>query len=271
MNVTKINKLKSGFYQITLQNDEKHDELKIKLTEDELIELNLYTKKTVSLDELALLKEKERYSTFYTSALNYISYKMRSELEISHYLDKKECPKDYKEQIIERLKSLGYIDDKRYAIEYVSYQQTMNLKGPMLLKKELFKKGISKSLTTNTLSTYTEDKQACNITQLIKKSTKSTPKKPLRKVKESILKKIINKGYDFQLANEVMNSFAFDLEINEDSLIEKELSKLAKKYERKHEGYELKVKLTQALMRKGFDYELINQHVSNYLLSKGEE
>ena len=64
---------------------------------------------------------------------------------------------------------------------------------------------------------------------------------------------------------------AFDslvLEEEEDvqnQLLDKEFEKQHRKLSRKYDGYDLRQRLTQALLRKGYDYDAIKKAVDNNL------
>ncbi|MGK0180462.1 MAG: regulatory protein, partial [Nitrospinales bacterium] len=51
-------------------------------------------------------------------ALRYLSYRDRSELEVTQYLEKKEHPQPVIQQALEALIKLNYINDLKFALEW---------------------------------------------------------------------------------------------------------------------------------------------------------
>ena len=79
-------------------------------------------------------------------ALNLISYRKRSEMEILNALDKKGFNKEYITYTIDYLKENKYINDEDFAKSFIADKQNLNKYGPNKIKYELYKKGISKEI-----------------------------------------------------------------------------------------------------------------------------
>ena len=97
----------------------------------------------LSLEESELIdiQRESEFSACYNSALNLISKSVKTEKEVSDKLIKKGYLKEIVEEVIEKVKSYGFIDDKNYAERYVSTYK--NIKGKRLITLELKKKGVS--------------------------------------------------------------------------------------------------------------------------------
>jgi regulatory protein len=97
----------------------------------------------LSLEESELIdiQRESEFSACYNSALNLISKSVKTEKEVSDKLIKKGYLKEIVEEVIEKVKSYGFIDDKNYAERYVSTYK--NVKGKRLIALELKKKGVS--------------------------------------------------------------------------------------------------------------------------------
>lgn len=78
--------------------------------------------------------------------LGFLSFRARSQKEIEDYLKKKQIDEDIRHEIIGKLEEMGYIDDHKFAVQFIQYKMRQKLIGIMLLKKELFQKGISGSV-----------------------------------------------------------------------------------------------------------------------------
>lgn len=96
------------------------------------------------------------YQKLLNAAFRFVSYRPRSEKEIRDFLQKK--LKRYKikdnavfEQVIERVRELGYIDDKKFVSWWLEQRATHRPKGNRLLLQELKAKGIDQKLISDEL------------------------------------------------------------------------------------------------------------------------
>lgn len=89
---------------------------------------------------------KEDFSVCFDKVLNFLSYRARSEYEISYYMLRKVWPTEIQQQIIEKLKHLGLINDEDFARQWISAKSNSKPEGLTLLKFQLKKKGISKEI-----------------------------------------------------------------------------------------------------------------------------
>lgn len=256
MKVTKLLKLKNNLYEVTVV-DENNSQLLFKLSEDIIIEQNLYKNKSLTNDELKQLNSLVNYSKLYTSTLNYISYKMRTEFEVINYLKEKNCSLKIMEKIITKLKKLNYINDKIYCDAYVKQQFEANLKGIKVIRSELQKKKVNKSFVDKSIEYITNDMINLNIIKLIKHYDKVNKNRSIIKLKENILKCLLQKGYEYDLIIDNLNKYNFQENNDDEVLLKKQLQKAYLHYQKKYQGYELKTKVIKSLMNKGFSYEAI--------------
>lgn len=78
---------------------------------------------------------------YYYRVLNFLSFRPRSQQEIKNYLQKI-CPeKDLIHTLNLRLQKEGYIDDFKFASWWLEQRLTFRLRGPLMIKYELLKKG----------------------------------------------------------------------------------------------------------------------------------
>lgn len=96
------------------------------------------------LSEAAIegLKSVDESEMAYEQALNFLSYRPRSETEIRRYLQKKELPEAQMAGVVERLKRAGLVDDKGFAELWVENRTTFKPKAKRALQAELKAKGV---------------------------------------------------------------------------------------------------------------------------------
>lgn len=96
-----------------------------------------------------LLKEEER--KVLDSALNFLSYRARSEKELYTRLTQKEYPHNFILNAITYCKEYGYLNDKEFALSFIRDKTNLNKYGPKKLRYELYKKGISQNIIDQVL------------------------------------------------------------------------------------------------------------------------
>ncbi len=143
----------------------------------------LETGTEIDEDELAKIQVDSEYASALDKSLGYLSVRQRSEKEIGDYLKKKGCLPITVSRVKERLRELGYLNDREYARAYVS--ENKRLYGTVRLKNELLKRGVSREVIDETLET---DDRSEEVVALAKKLWKTCGGEK-RKLKEKLFRK----------------------------------------------------------------------------------
>ena len=99
MEITKFKKLKGNQYEIMLDNG-----LSFKLYDDVIVKYNLLVNKRFDDNFFTEVTNYNDSLDAYYTCIKYLNTKMRSEVELRKYLDKKNISKEVTEKTIERLK-----------------------------------------------------------------------------------------------------------------------------------------------------------------------
>ena len=140
MEIKRIVKSKKEMYQVYFDDGQS-----LKVHEESLVRYLLVPGKELTQEEFETLKESLEYDRAYTSALKYISYKLRSVKELEAYLSEYYEQKLVR-QTVYRLQDEGYLNDEAYAEAFRNTVFNTSDKGPMHLVRELKKQGISNDL-----------------------------------------------------------------------------------------------------------------------------
>lgn len=143
MKITSIKNQKRKQDRVSIFID---DEFSFGLSQDISYKFGLYVGMEISdeyINEI-LLKEEER--KVLDSALNYLSYRARSEKEVYTRLMQKEYPHNFILNAIAYCKEYGYINDKEFALSFIRDKTNINKYGPKKLRYELYKKGVSQNI-----------------------------------------------------------------------------------------------------------------------------
>lgn len=97
---------------------------------------------TLSDQQIAELTASDEWQKNYDAALNFLSFRPRSETEVRRYLAKRKLGSDLSERVIVRLKQSGLLDDAAFARFWVENRETFSPRSSRALRSELRSKGI---------------------------------------------------------------------------------------------------------------------------------
>lgn len=243
----------------------KGDEYALSVSEDILIQQQLWKDKELSEDRIIELRNKDEIDKAMNKTLNYLSYRMRSEMEIQRYLRDLEIDIAEEEisQMIDRLKKLQFLDDQRFAEAFVRTKRDTQKKGPIVIKQELMQKGVDKKIIETAMEEYSKELQLDNAIKMVEKKQSSYKKEGQKKKEQKLMQFVIQRGFDQTIAYEAI-SYA-EIEKDHDAEAE-ELAKQAEKAWRKHskkDHWERKQRTKQYLYSRGYSMELIEQWFEN--------
>ncbi len=255
--VTEIKKLRGNRYLIKInKNNQEYIHI---VTEDTILKHNLLGPKKLSNKDYDVIIKSGEKDLLYSKALFFIEYQMRTISEVKKHLKKQTKDEKVIDELIKKLKDQGYLNDDHYTKEFVNEKMEFDLIGPKQIKEKLISKGIHFDLIDKYLVNYTRELEYKKIEEILKKETKYPFKKPYIKVVNSLKAKLINKGFKMSIIDEVLNlnKHMIAEKVNEEPLLEKELTKLKKQY--KIKDITQKDKVIKKLLQQGFSYELIKR------------
>lgn len=222
-------------------------------TEDQIVNYRIVKGAVFEKEAWDKIKATKDHAFLFDKALHYLDYKLRTTKEIITFLETKEAPPELIVEIIERLHKIKYLDDDRYATQYID-EGMRNYKGPQALSYALEQKGVSPKIISEKMNVYTHDKELELATIVANKYQKLNLRYPAKKQKEMVYQKLIRDGYNFDIINSVIASLSYE----DDSL-----ENLQKEYERIIIKTDDRNKQITQLMAKGYKYEDIKKIVKN--------
>jgi regulatory protein len=114
----------------------------------------------LSSEKIAELRDMDAHEIAYQRAINFISYRSRSEVEVRKNLQKHDIAEDVIDDVIDRLKSNKLVDDVHFAQLWVENRSTFRPRGKRALKIELRQKGINFEIIDQVLAELDEEKLA---------------------------------------------------------------------------------------------------------------
>jgi regulatory protein len=114
--------------------------------------IHLEVGQELSDDEIARLEIRDKIEQAYERALNFLSYRPRSEAEVRRNLRKKSVEDDAIEAVIERLTKADLLNDREFARYWVENRLEFNPRGLRGLRHELWQKGLADDIIADTLA-----------------------------------------------------------------------------------------------------------------------
>lgn len=115
---------------------------------------------TLDDQTIAQLKKLDEVERSYNRALNFLSYRPRSEAEVRRNLRKKDVPDEAIEAVVERLTRAGLLDDEAFARYWVDNRLRFKPRGRRALRQELWEKGVPDPVIAEALADVDEESAA---------------------------------------------------------------------------------------------------------------
>ncbi len=198
VNVTSNNKL--SICNVELDSGEKFNfslelVLKYKLKKGEKITKQL-------LQEIIA---DQRIITAKQTALNFVSYKPRTEYQVVAKLQKEKFTNEEINSAVQFLKEFGYIDDFHYAQRYVLYAKTQKKSSKKRIEIDLTKRGISKDIIKETIGkAVSEDEELDNASKLARKKYETLLARNAQQLEQKLINYLLNKGFSFEVIKKVI-------------------------------------------------------------------
>lgn len=115
--------------------------------------------------DIARLQKKDEIERAYERALNFLSYRPRSEAEVRRNLRGKDVEEQVIEGVVERLTQAGLLDDREFARYWVENRVQFKPRGARALRQELWEKGIPDAVVAETLEGFDEEDAARRVAE----------------------------------------------------------------------------------------------------------
>lgn len=177
------------------------------LKEQDLIHYQLSIGTEITLDFYETIIENTEYPMAKQKALNLIKHSDKTEQEIYYRLKEEYYPDEIIERVVGYLKSYNYLNDERYARNYIRYRKTTESKRAVELK--LINKGINKQVLEKIISEEYEsfDKDSDPEVQAIIKFISKKCIEPTSlsfEEKQKLINILYRKGFDLYKINKCL-------------------------------------------------------------------
>lgn len=201
--------------------ERKGNKVQVTFSDSTVLKLSsdVYKKYPVSIGEqleenfLDLLKRENEYFEVKKSALRFLSIRNHSSQELYKKLSKKKFSDQIIKKVIDELLSIGYLNDKKFAEQYLS-ELIGKLFGPLKIKNEMLKRGISKEIVDDVLNEYfnNDDMQKEVIEKILSKN-KFSKRISNRNELQKIYNYLVSRGFQARIVMDAMKeNLSLDIE-----------------------------------------------------------
>lgn len=159
---------------------------------NEIVRLGLYKDQELSSQDLNKIIDESEFGKLFNAALNFLSYRPRSEWEVRRKLKFKTKDERLIDNVVEKLKKIGQINDQEFAKWFVEQRQTFRPKGKRLIRLELRRVGVKENVESN-----------ISETELAKRALK---KLHGEKSKEKVQRFLASRGFDWDVVSDILRS-----------------------------------------------------------------
>lgn len=131
----------------------------------------------------------------------YCSYSERSEYEVKQKMQLLKVPKIYYTNILSHLEEQNFLNERRYAISYVSAKYRLKRWGKIKIKQGLQAKLINNKVINEAINTIENDLYIKNLNYLLHLKMQELNKSDCTEVikKQKLLNYLLQKGYEKEL------------------------------------------------------------------------
>lgn len=105
--------------------------------------------------------KEEDFNSCYEAALHFLDYRQRSEAELkNHLLLKRKYGADVVKSVLAKLRRIGLVDDRVFALNWVNDRVTFKQKSSMVIRHELLQKGVDVEIVDGAVAHVNDDANA---------------------------------------------------------------------------------------------------------------
>ncbi|HOQ38480.1 MAG TPA: RecX family transcriptional regulator [Acetivibrio sp.] len=200
MVITSVEKSKKNKGLLSVFVDDRYA---FSIPEEDYLRLCLYEKKEISDEEIEFIKKNVTFKTVKSQAVKYLSYRLIAEAQLFDKLKNKGYDEDIIWDVINELKSIGYINDLIYAEKYVYDRVKLKPKSKKMLKMELLSKGVSEDIADQVINEMEFDEDLVIDRLIRKKFGKYDIKEP--QIEKKIYYFLLHRGFSRENIRSALN------------------------------------------------------------------
>jgi regulatory protein len=169
----------------------------------------LHKGQQLSEPEVAALRDEDTVLQAVDSAARFLGFRPRSLQEVRRNLTEKEFPPPIVEAAMQRLTTMGHLDDRAFARYWVQSRSAFKPLSQRALRQELRQKGIEDAIITEILSELEESELAYRAAQTQLRRLRRSSRRDFKVKIASFLQR---RGFSFSTARDVVDRLIEEVE-----------------------------------------------------------
>lgn len=197
----------TGVHRDTKQKQRYHidveGEYAFSVHEDILVKYNLF--KGTEVDEAffrEVLVAEEKHKA-YLGALRYLGIRPRTQSQLHAYLLEKGFLPEVAEEVCDRCRKQGYIDDKAFARQWVDERLRLKPRSPYMLRIELQQRGVDKGIVDEAVRAVSREDELTAARALIEKKARRLTGAPDAAEERKLLSMLLRKGFSHGVVQQI--------------------------------------------------------------------
>ena len=158
----------------------------------------------ISAEDLDRLKSAEYHHGGMKVALRYLQYSPRSEQDVRSRLQRSGLDTITSYRVIASIKTLGYLDDGTFAREFVASRVKHKRYGPIRLRHELMRHGVSEQLVEDALKDFVPTDTVLRNARALANDRWQRLKGPAPTKRKKMREFLVRRGYSSEVAHQII-------------------------------------------------------------------
>jgi regulatory protein len=163
----------------------------------------------LSESKIAERKAQDENEKALQRALNLISYRPRSEVEIQNYLKKHQVPEEKIHEVVARLRETGMLNDKKFTEAWIENRAAFRPRSRFALKMELKQKGVDEKTIEEALAHVNDEEQAYEAAQ---KKARQLRNKEKQEFQRKLFGFLARRGFSYEVASPMVKRLWEEIE-----------------------------------------------------------
>ena len=156
--------------------------------------------------EIARLTAEDEVAHAHNRALDYLSYRPRSEAELRKYLSDKGFQDGVVEEVVARLNRVGLVDDITFARFWRDSRARFRPRGRRVLGYELSQKGVDSATIEEALDDYDE---AAALRSAAEEQARRLQHLPADQFRRRLIGRLVRRGFTYELTRDTPSTLDF--------------------------------------------------------------
>ncbi|WP_196246237.1 recombination regulator RecX [Lacticaseibacillus zhaodongensis] len=222
------------------------------LDESTIVRFALFKGQELTDEELQHLQDDDERAKALATALDYLSHQSRTVEQVQKKLRGKDYPENAIAQALTQLQELHYLDDADYAQRFVQENVRSGERGRRGISDWLRTRGVAADTIESALAALTFDEEESIAQRVAQKYLRHPGQKSAKALTQGLRQQLMQKGFSSEVIDVVLEDNVPEVDQeHEDALLREQAAKLWRQ-KRRFKPAERKMKVKQALFRKGF-------------------